>query len=74
MILTFDGNNHIGLNCHQPSNMLGVCASQYADPLLLRAWLQAEKELGLQMHPLHETYIDMVTTLIQRGIAKPVPK
>ena len=41
---------------------------------MLRAWLQAEKELGLQMHPLHETYIDMVTTLIQRGIAKPVPK
>lgn len=38
------------------------------------AWVQVEKELGLRMHPLKETYIDMATTLIQRGIAKPVAK
>jgi nucleoside-diphosphate-sugar epimerase len=35
---------------------------------------KAEKELGLYLHPRRETYVDMVTTLIQRGIAKPVPK
>ena len=38
------------------------------------AWVQVEKELGLRMHPLKETYVDMATTLIQRGIAKPVAK
>ncbi|EIE25032.1 NAD(P)-binding protein [Coccomyxa subellipsoidea C-169] len=35
---------------------------------------KVEKELGLRMHPLKETYVDMATTLIQRGIAKPVAK
>ncbi|CAL8462009.1 g1540 [Coccomyxa elongata] len=35
---------------------------------------KAEKELGLFLHPRRETYVDMVTTLIQRGIAKPVTK
>lgn len=32
------------------------------------------EELGLQLTPLPETYIDMATTMIQRGIAKLVPK
>ena len=36
--------------------------------------LQTEKELGLQLHLLRETYVDMVTTLIQRGMAKLVSK
>ncbi len=36
--------------------------------------LQVQKELGLQIHPWQESIIDMATTLIQRGIAKPVPK
>ncbi|CAL8462007.1 g1538 [Coccomyxa elongata] len=31
-------------------------------------------QLGLQLRPLKETYIDMVTTLIQQGIAVPVAK
>lgn len=34
--------------------------------------VQVQQELGLQIHPWQESIIDMVTTLIQRGIAKPV--
>lgn len=33
---------------------------------------KVQKELGLQIHPWQESIIDMATTLIQRGIAKPV--
>lgn len=33
--------------------------------------LQAARELGLQVTPVEETLIDMATTLIQLGIAKP---
>lgn len=36
--------------------------------------LQVQKELGLQITPWQESIIDMATTLIQRGIAKPVSK
>jgi len=36
--------------------------------------LQVQKELGIKLHDPAETYIDMATTLIQQGIAKPVPK
>lgn len=35
---------------------------------------KVQKELGLQIHPWQESIIDMATTLIQRGIAKPVSK
>lgn len=35
---------------------------------------KVQKELGLQIHPWQESIIDMATTLIQRGIAKPVNK
>ena len=34
--------------------------------------IQVQKQLGLQIHPWQESIIDMATTLIQRGIAKPV--
>ncbi len=34
--------------------------------------LQVQKELGLQLHPPHETFVDMARTLIALGIAKPV--
>jgi len=33
---------------------------------------QVLKELGLQLHPPHETFVDMARTLITLGIAKPV--
>ncbi|KAL3141742.1 hypothetical protein ABBQ32_004424 [Trebouxia sp. C0010 RCD-2024] len=33
---------------------------------------KVQQELGLQIHPWQESIIDMATTLIQRGIAKPV--
>ena len=33
---------------------------------------QVQEELGLQIHPWQESIVDMATTLIQRGIAKPV--
>lgn len=36
--------------------------------------VQVQKELGIKLHDPAETYIDMATTLIQTGIAKPVPK
>ena len=36
--------------------------------------LQVQQELGLKIHPWQESIIDMATTLIQRGIAKPVSK
>ncbi|EIE24719.1 NAD(P)-binding protein [Coccomyxa subellipsoidea C-169] len=35
---------------------------------------KVQKELGLQLLPAKFTYIDMATTLIQKGIAKPVAK
>lgn len=34
--------------------------------------VQVQKELGLQIHPWQSSIVDMATTLIQRGIAKPV--
>lgn len=33
--------------------------------------MQAARELGLQVTPVKETFIDMAVTLIQLGIAKP---
>ena len=36
--------------------------------------VQVQKELGIKLHDPAETYIDMATTLIQTGIAKPIPK
>ena len=36
--------------------------------------MQAARELGLQVTPVEETLIDMATTLIQLGIAKPRTK
>ena len=36
--------------------------------------VQVQKELGIKLHDPAETYIDMAITLIQTGIAKPVPK
>jgi hypothetical protein len=35
---------------------------------------KVQKELGLQLLPPEATYIDMATTLIQKGIATPVAK
>ncbi|KAL0048803.1 hypothetical protein WJX82_011518 [Trebouxia sp. C0006] len=35
---------------------------------------KVQKGLGLSIHPWQESIIDMATTLIQRGIAKPVSK
>ncbi|KAK9908632.1 hypothetical protein WJX75_000697 [Coccomyxa subellipsoidea] len=35
---------------------------------------KAHRELGIKLRPLKETYIDMVTTLIQQKIAAPVAK
>lgn len=35
---------------------------------------KVQKELGLQLTPIEQTYIDFATTLIQEGIAKPVTK
>ena len=35
---------------------------------------QVQKELGLHFMPPEQTYIDFATTLIQRGVATPVPK
>ncbi|DBA76212.1 hypothetical protein WJX77_001074 [Trebouxia sp. C0004] len=35
---------------------------------------KVQRELGLEIHPWQESIIDMATTLIQRGIAKPVSK
>lgn len=35
---------------------------------------KVQRELGLQFTPVEQTYIDFATTLIQEGIAKPVPK
>lgn len=35
---------------------------------------KVQKELGIKLHDPAQTYIDMATTLIQTGIAKPVPK
>ena len=35
---------------------------------------QVQKELGLHFMPPEATYIDFATTLIQRGVATPVPK
>ena len=40
--------------------------------LISNILIQVQKELGLQIHPWQESIIDMATTLIQRGIAKPV--
>ena len=37
-------------------------------------WLQAEKELGINIIPYQDTIIDMACTLIQNGIAKPQQK
>ena len=36
--------------------------------------LQVQRELGLHFMPPEATYIDFATTLIQRGVATPVPK
>jgi hypothetical protein len=33
-----------------------------------------QKELGMQLTPIEETWVDFASTLIQTGIAKPVPK
>jgi hypothetical protein len=32
--------------------------------------LQAERELGLHLHPWQESVVDMAVTMIQRGIAQ----
>ena len=36
--------------------------------------VQVQKQLGLKLTPPVETFVDMAVTLIQTGIAKPVPK
>lgn len=46
--------------------------SQASWSLISNTLMQVQKELGLQIHPWQESIIDMATTLIQRGIAKPV--
>ena len=36
--------------------------------------LQVHKELGMTLTPIEETYIDMATTMIAVGVAKPMNK
>ena len=38
---------------------------------LSAALCQVLKELGMQLHPAEETFVDMARTLIALGIAKP---
>ena len=53
--------------CQAAQNMV-CCAC--AD--LCAALRQVLKELGMQLHPVEETFADMARTLIALGIAKPV--
>ena len=46
--------------CHAPGSDLSA------------ALRQVLKELGMQLHPAEETFVDMARTLIALGIAKPV--
>ena len=62
---------HEGRPCTTSSQPAGAAASDARAGLMA---LQVHKELGLQLHPIEETYIDFATTLIQQGVAKPVPK
>ena len=47
------------------------CLTVFASPVV---GVQVQKELGMCLTDPAESIIDMATTLIQLGVAKPVPK